>query len=658
MKAPISWLKEYVDIKLPLRQLMWKMTEVGLTCESYEKVGDDIVLDVEVTANRPDWMSLVGVAREVAAIQGSKLRLPTIPDIPKPTKTLPIDFKTDYKLIERWSAVILSGIEIKPSPDFIQERLKLIGLRPINAIVDITNYVMFEAGIPMHAFDYDEIKENTMSLELSRGGEKFISVDEIDYKLPKDAMIIKDSKRIIDLVGIKGGLNSGITQKTKNILLHVTIDNPVLIRRTSQQLGLRSEASAIYERGPDKGATVNSLKRAANLIIKYANGSVCSEIYDFKEKDFNPWELKLNLPRLEKTLGIKIPDNEVIDILKRLNLSPKVKNDTLVCTIPTYRGDLKIEEDIIEEVARLWGYNKFPKTLPKGVVSSKKVPYYYDRDFELELKNLMVASGYTESLTLSLVSSDLIKRSQLHLDNHIKIANPVSLEFEYLRTTIVSSLLTAVKLNANEDRLKLFEYNKVYFGPLEKPLEINKLTAVEKNTDIRSIKGVVDLILSNLNITSFEIKPTLVSSSLWHPVKSGVIEKGEIMIGTFGKIHPKVLDNLQIKEKIFAFELDVAVLYELAEDKYFQEIPQYPPQIEDLTLAIPARTKIGDVLKTIKSVDKKVSSVELKDVYKDFYTIGVRYQDRNKTLNNKEVEEIRSEVLSSLKKKFGISLKT
>src|SRR3989344_8319407 len=379
MLAPISWLKEYVDIKLKLADLMWKLTEVGLTCETYQNVGKDTVLNIEVTANRPDWMSIVGIAREIAAIQGTKIKFPEIKKPPNPRKTLPVELINNYKLIERWSAIVIKDVKIAPSPDFIQKRLISIGLRLINNIVDITNYVMFELGIPMHAFDYNKIKENKMYVKEAKGGEEFTSVDGISYKLPKGAMIITDSERIIDLVGIKGGLNSGINTSTQNVLLHVTIDNPILIRQTSQKLGLRSEASAIYERGPDKGGTVNSLKRAANLIIKYANGSVCSEIYDFKEKDFNPWELKLNLPRLEKTLGIKIPDNEVIDILKRLNLSPKVKNDTLVCTIPTYRGDLKIEEDIIEEVARLWGYNKFPKTLPKGVVSSKKVPYYYDR---------------------------------------------------------------------------------------------------------------------------------------------------------------------------------------------------------------------------------------------------------------------------------------
>ena len=253
MLLPISWLKEYVDIRLPLKQLMWKLTEVGLTCETVKKVGDEEILDVEVTANRPDWMSIVGVAREIAAIQGLKIRQPKIKSLPAQTAKFPIDLVPDYHLFERWTGIIIKGVEIKASPKWLKARIISMWHTPINNIIDITNYVMYELGIPMHAFDYDEIYGQIMTLQLSKGGEKFTSVDRLDYTLPKDAMIIKDAERLIDLAGIKGGINSCIKEATKNIFLHVTIDNPVLVRRTSQGMGLRSDASAIYERGPDKG---------------------------------------------------------------------------------------------------------------------------------------------------------------------------------------------------------------------------------------------------------------------------------------------------------------------------------------------------------------------------------------------------------------------
>ena len=211
MLAPISWLKDYTPIKLGLTKLMWRMTEIGLTTESFKKVGRDIVLDVEVTPNRPDWLSLVGVAREIAVLNQSRVKLPKLPPIPKPSANLPISVKVDPRLSGRYTGVTISGVKIKPSPSWMQKRLELVGLRPINNLVDTTNYVMFELGVPIHVFDYDKFLTNKLTMGLSQGGEKFTSVDGALYKLPKDAIIIKDKDRVIDLCGIKGGANTGIS---------------------------------------------------------------------------------------------------------------------------------------------------------------------------------------------------------------------------------------------------------------------------------------------------------------------------------------------------------------------------------------------------------------------------------------------------------------
>src|SRR3989344_1562093 len=270
MKAPVSWLKEYVDITLRTDTLAEKLTEVGLGVEKIIKDGTDTIFDLEITPNRPDCLSIIGIAREIAAIENKKINL-VIPEIKIPKEiTLPIKLSPDYDLFYRWTGVTIADVEIKDSPKWLQDRLIKVGLRPINNIVDITNYVMFELGVPLHAFDYDSIKGHTMKVELAKGGEEFTSVDEKSYHLPKDAIIISDKERIIDLAGIKGGLNSGIKTNTKNIFLHVTIDNPILIRRASLALALRSDASAIYERGVDKGGTLKTLARAAQLVIELA----------------------------------------------------------------------------------------------------------------------------------------------------------------------------------------------------------------------------------------------------------------------------------------------------------------------------------------------------------------------------------------------------
>ena len=628
---------------------MWKMTEAGLTCESYKKIGSETILDVEITANRPDWMSIIGVAREVAAIQGLKLKKGKEINLPKKSANFPLDLVPNFNLFERWTGIVIKDVKIKPSPKWIQERIKLMGHSPINNVIDITNYVMYELGIPMHAFDYDDIFGQIMTPELAKGGEDFTSVDNLNYKLPKDAIIIRDAERIIDLAGIKGGLNSGIKDTTKNIFLHVTINNPVLVRRASQTLGLRSEASAIYERGPDKGGVTDSIKRAVSLVLESAEGEIASELMDLKKEKFEPRKLTLTFDRLDQILGITIDTKEVLQILTRLNLTPKKSGETVDCTIPTYRADLKIEEDLIEEVARIYGYNKFPKTLPVGQVTATKIPYHFDDGFILNLKNLMASSGFSEVMTLSLVSSQALDMFEIKKENCVKITNPVSIDYEYLRPTLIPGLIMGAKINT-EDQVRLFEIDKIY------PNESYKISGITKGVLFREFKGIIDLVFEKLNIKETEIgfdsdKP------YFHSSKAGVIKIGSDIIGEFGEFSPKVLSEFKIKENIFSFELDVALLQKHEHTRKFKLVPENPPQVEDITLTFPQKTRIGDVLALITNHHSLITKTELKDIFKDSYTFRIWYQDPKKTLTNQEVEEIRKSILQKIKEKFGGQIK-
>ena len=655
MLAPITWLKEYTEINSNLEELMWKMTEVGLTTETCFDIEEEKVLDIEVTPNRPDWLSIVGIAREISVIEDSELKLPVFNDIPKPTKNLPIKVSIDPKLVGRYSGITIQGVKVKPSPEFMQKRLKLIGLRPINNLVDITNYVMFELGLPIHVFDYDKFLTDKLSIELTKGGEDFISVDGISYKLPKNSLIIKDKDRVIDLCGIKGGENTGISEQTKNIFIHVPIYSPVLIRKTSQSLKLSSEASYIYERGPDLGGTINSLKRSVELILRYAGGEISSKVIDLKQKEYNPKQMVVYYNEVVENLGIDIDKVYIKKILNRLGLSPSIKDSKIELLIPTYRNDLNIKEDIYEEVARIYGYNKFPKTLPYGKVLTTKIPYFYDRNFELLLKSILVSCGFFEVNTLALTSKEKVEKSNLNLENHIKIANPVSKEFEYLRTSLVPDLVLAINLNSLSKKVSLFEYNKTYFGPIGNSQEIYKISAIEKGGSYESIKGVVETILDKLNIFDFDLKPYTLSNGFWHPVKAAVIEKKDVQIGVVGEIHPKVLKNFETKEILHAFEIEVKVLNKLAGQCLFKDLSKYPPQIEDLSLKIPTQTEIGKVMKIILNSDRHVSNIEFIDRFKNIYTFRLYYQHSKKTLNNKEVLRIRNLILNTLKQKFKIT---
>ena len=655
MLIPLSWLKEYVDIKLPLKELMWKMTEAGLTCETIKKTDGEIILDVEVTANRPDWMSIVGVAREVAAIQGIKIRHPKIKEIPAQTSKFPIDLVPNFDLFERWSGIVIKGVKVAPSPKWLADRIKFMGHTPINNVIDITNYVMYELGIPMHAFDYDEIYGQIMRLTQATGGEDFKTVDGLAYKLPKDAMIIKDAERIIDLAGIKGGLNSGITDSTKNIFLHVTIDNPVLTRRTSIAMGLRSDASAIYERGPDIGGTIISLKRAVDLIQKLAGGVIASNLIDIKKEEYLPNNIYLSFEKLEKILGIAIPEKDVVQILSRLNLSPKKNKLGVECSVPTYRGDIKIEEDLAEEVARLYGYNNFPKTMPSCKTNGQKIPYFFDDSLILNIKNLLVASGYTETKNLSLVSKDLIIKFGMNPDKQIKITNPVSTEYEYMRSSLVPELVSAVKINS-EENLKLFEIDKVYLKTGKIFEEKYKVAAVFTGDSFRNFKTALELILSKLHIDNCSIEFE-VDKPYLHQSKAGTIKSGVLVIGEFGEINPLVLNALQVPGKVYCFEMDVETLKKLSKSKTFVPVPINPAQVEDLTLTFPSKTRIGEVLQLIISDSKLIINAELKDTYKDSVTLRIWYQDPKNTLTNTEVAAIRKSILEKINRKFGGSVK-
>lgn len=648
MLIPLSWLKDFVDIKLPLKELMWKMTEAGLTCESYKKEGDETILDVEVTANRPDWMSIIGVAREIAAIQGVNVKEPKVPTLPKKSANFPIDLENDPRLFERWSAIVLKDVKIKPSPKWLSDKIRMMGHSPINNVIDITNYLMYEYGLPMHAFDYDEIRGQLMKVQLSKGGEDFTSVDNIAYKLPKNALVIYDSDRLIDLAGIKGGLNSGIKDSTQNVLLHITIDNPVLVRRTSQAMGLRSEASAIYERGPDKGGTVNALIRAAKLIIDEAGGEVASDIIDIKQKDFKPWKLSLSFNRLEKVLGIKIPEVEVLKILDKLNLNPKKIKAGISCTIPTYRGDLLIEEDLIEEVARIYGYNNFPLTLPKGTNAPIKIPYYFDDSNHQKIKSILTAAGYSEMMALSLVSGETLNKYSIDSKHALKILNPVSSEYEYLRPTLIPSVLTAMIIN-HDEKVSVFELDKIF------PSEEYKVAGVSKGVNFREFKGVVDILFDRLNIKKTAIQFETDKVYL-HPSKSGTIKVADESIGEFGELSPVVQNNLGLKETVFCFEFDVAALQKHSKINSFKVVPENPAQVEDVTLSFPPKTRIGDVVSLIKA-NSLVSKCELTTIYNNKYSFRIWYQDPKETLTNIEVEKLRKAIIASIKSRFGGRIK-
>lgn len=624
MIAPLSWLKEYVDIKLTPEKLGERLTEVGLGCEKIEKIKNDTIFDLEITPNRPDCLSIIGVARESAAIEGNKIKFPqiykNIENI-KPTKALPLKIITDEKINPRFTGIIIDNIKVSDSPDWLKKRLESIGQRPINNIVDITNFVMLELGNPLHAFDYEKIKGQTMKVHQAQGGEKFTSVDGISYHLPKGAVVISDAEKIIDLCGIKGGENSGTYKNTKTIFLRTPIEVPSLIRRTSQSLGLRSEASSIFERGVNAGGAADALARAVELILEIAGGEIASPLYDIKKDDFKPWKVNLSLDRLEKILGISIPEKEVIEILERLNLNiKKIIGNKIEATIPTYRNDLKIEEDLIEEVARIYGYNKFPKTLPQGQIPTTAVPYFKDHILEQKVKEILRAGGFSEAYTYSLVSEIDLENYEINPDHALRVDNPVSREFEYLRPTHKINLVKALIQNkSNFENINLFELGKVYLGKsIDDVKEPYFLSGISNNIHYLEVKGLLERLFNDLGVKDDTSK------------------------------YIQVLD-----EGIF-FEIDFdSIKDKINLTKKFKPVAKYPPIKEDITISVEKDIPTIDISKEISLQDPVlIESVSFKGDFENKRTFHIVYQNREGNLTSKEVAKIREKIISALKTKF------
>ena len=622
MLAPLSWLKEYIDVTLESNKLGDRLTEVGLGTEKITKDKDDIIFELEITPNRPDLLSIIGVAREVAAMEGKKIKYPkAIVDIKnvKPKKVLPLKIQTDHTINPRFTGMIIDGIKVKESPQWLAERLIKIGQRPINNIVDITNYVMFELGNPLHAFDYDKIEGHVLKVHQTKGGEEFKSVDGVSYHLPKNAVVISDSQNLIYLCGIKGGENSGTFEETKTIFIRVPVEVPNLIRRSSQALGLRSEASAIFERGVNAGGTIDALQRCVDLVLQIAGGEIASQLYDIKKEEFEPWKLSVQTNRLGKILGIEIPKQKAVSILESLNLKPIARKDEIECTIPTYRNDLKIEEDLIEEIARLYGYNKFPKIIPGGEIPTKTIPYFKDYRLEEKVKNLLKASGFSEIYSYSLVSEKALLALDINPEKTLRVDNPVSIEFEYLRPTLKIGLRNGLLQNKpNFEEINLFELGKVYLGEdLDKAKEAYFLSGISNSKSFVEIKGVLENLLEELGVKQDPSK------------------------------------NIEATEEGVLFEVNLSeVLEKLSPRKKYLSIPKYPPIIEDLSIEINPKIKYGAIVNVIAAQSKLVNKVELLDEYRNKKTFRITYLSRERNLTNEDISPIREKIIKAMKANF------
>ena len=636
---------------------------------------DDKIIEFEITNNRPDCLSILGIAREAAATLGKELKYPKI-NLPTNSKDVDNYISIDVRntdLCPRCSVRVIKNITIKSSPVWMQERLIKSGVRPINNIVDITNYVMLELGQPMHAYDLKKLNKRKIVVRTANKNEKITTLDEKERVLDESVLVIADGERAIGVAGIMGGFDSEIENDTQEVAIECANFNPVSIRKSSKLLGLRTEASSRFEKGLDMELASLALNRACYLIEELGAGEVVGGIADFYPNKKNKRIIKFDTDRVKWLLGIDIGINEIKRMLKSLEF--EVTGDKILdIVIPSFRDDIVMEADINEEIARLYGYDNIPSklmdtTFTQGIIS--------DRQKIVDMvRNCLTAQGLFETLTYSFVSPSGFDKIKLNEDNPlrnaIKLLNPIGEDQSIMRTTIIPNMLELIGRNYNRkvDEGCFFEISKVYLAktlPLEELPEEREtlIIGLYGDSDFFDLKGIIENLFSALNIENYKVIPG--NHESFHPGKVAELLINNKSIGVFGEVHPIVLDNFDLPSNVYIgeFNFDEIILQTKLNRKY-KPLPKFPSIERDIAIVVSDEISAGQIDEIIRTKGAKlVEKVELFDVYKgsqieDGYkslAYKIVYRSDEKTLTEKDISKAHNKILNSLANQAGAILR-
>ncbi|GFZ30528.1 phenylalanine--tRNA ligase beta subunit [Clostridium zeae] len=634
------------------------------------------VIDFEITSNRPDCLSVLGIARETAATLGIEYKNPSVEYKTSGTGNIEDIVKVEVKdaLCRRYMARAVKDIKIEPSPTWMQERLLEAGVRPINNVVDITNFVMLELGQPMHAFDKREIKSNKIVVERAKENEKFVTLDEIERNLDTDVLCIKDGEETIGLAGIMGGLQSGIKDDTTEVIFEGASFDGTNIRVNSKKLNLRTEASSRFEKDIDPNLAELALNRACALIEELKVGTIVEGTIDIYNERKEPHTMTVDSSWVNRFLGTTLSKEQMKEYLDRLELKTTIENDNLIIAVPTFRIDIAIKEDIAEEIARIYGYNNVPMT----VIGANSPKDAKNKKLKLDdlVINTMISSGLNQSISYSFVSPkvfDMINLpSDSELRNVVKIKNPLGEDYSIMRTSTLPSMLECLGRNYSRSNefARLFELGKVYLPKADEnqlPNEKNILTiGLYGAVDYLDLKGVVENLIDAMGIknTSYKRQSENVS---YHPGKTAELFIGKEKVGVLGEIHPDVADNYGIDTNAYVAELDLDILYANSKtEKKYKPLPKYPAVTRDIALLVEDAILVQEIEETIrKAGGNLVETVKLFDVYKGkqipegkkSIAYAISYRDENKTLTDNEVNKVHDKILRSLEYKLGAQLR-
>ncbi|AVP53956.1 phenylalanyl-tRNA synthetase subunit beta [Clostridium tetani] len=637
---------------------------------------DSAVIEFEITSNRPDCLSVVGIAREAAATLGTKYTMPKLDYTPKNKANikdfLEVEIKDD--LCRRYMARGVKNVKIQESPQWMQERLEEAGVRAINNIVDITNFVMLELGQPLHAFDGRQITSNKIVVERGKSGEKFTTLDEVERTIDESILCIKDGDRSVALAGIMGGLNSEVKEDTKEIILECANFDGTNIRVSSKKLALRTEASSKFEKDLDPNLVEIAMDRVCHLIEELDAGEVIEGTVDIYKNPAKERNLKVDSNWMNKFLGTDIPKEDMKEYLDRLELKTDIEEDTLNITVPTFRSDVVLKQDVAEEIARIYGYNNIPTTMFNSV--SKRAGKTLKQHLEDKVVEILIGSGLNQSISYSFVSPKIFDKILIPEDNDlrntVKIKNPLGEDYSLMRTTTLASIMEALSRNysRNNSYARLFEMGKVYI-----PSQDEKVLPEERNTlvigmygevDYLNLKGILENLIEELNIEKSSYKRES-EHPTFHPGKTAKLYVNKEFAGLLGEIHPDVLDNYDIDEKCYIAELNLDVLFKNANiEKKYTALPKFPAVDRDMALLVDDEVLVQDIESIIRNKGGKIlEDVKLFDVYKGTQipegkksvAYSIVYRMPNRTLTDAEVTKVHDKIVRTLENNLGAELR-
>jgi phenylalanyl-tRNA synthetase beta chain len=695
MNISYNWLRELTEISLAPHDLARRLTMVGLAVDAIHEAGEDFIFEFDLTSNRPDCLSHLGIAREVAVVEQSRVSLPVLE--PRAAEGHTHAFASveieDAGLCPRYSARVVRGVRIAPSPAWLAERLQAIGQRPINNVTDITNYVLHELGQPLHAFDLSTLTERRIVVRRARTGEKLRTLDGIERQLDEEMLVIADAARAVAIAGVMGGEETEISDATSDVLIESAYFNPASVRRTSKELGLQTEASYRFERGTDYEGVLRASERCVALICEVAGGTAAEDAIDVYPKELRSPEVRLRFGRVEALTGLEVPPAEALRILESLGFTrgrdERASESEVALVCPTWRVDVEREEDLVEEVARHYGFEKITEALPASGLAGE---YREGEARRRDAARALTANGFDQAISFSFIDEahdgqfdllpGLVARGGNDGAPFVSLVNPIIEGATRMRATLLPGLLGALRHNFNHGtrNVRLFESGRVFAArtgelPDEREALALVLTggaveecragAASRELDFYDLKGALEAAADALGVASLEFEEAE-ARHLREGQAARVLVDGEV-VGSLGRLAEGVAAGYKFRQPVFVAELNFGALLGAAERRVrYQPLARFPSVVRDISLVADRRVAFAAMRRAVLELGfEDCRGVSLVDVYEGAnlpegrrsLTLRVEYRADERTLRDEEVDEMHARVVGTLETSFGAQLR-